>query len=455
MKKRWLFPLILVFILSGCQSEKQPAGKKEKAAPAAPQETKVEKVSSQTTEELIDQTNGEIYEKHIPSDDNQNAARSASEDAADEYLDHIKKEDTGDWDAERWAASITENLRTGYKEKAGDLKNYEVVFDEIKLPDGRLLQDVDLEELTEEQKEVNIALLIDSSGSMKAEVDGESKMELAKESLENFAGELPEGAHVSLIAFGHKGTGSDSDKEMSCKAVESFYPMEEYDKGKFASALDGFDPKGWTPLAESILLANDQFPKDAQNFIYVVSDGIETCDGDPVEAAKKVKEDNTDVQVNIIGFDVDSKADDQLKNVARAGGGEYTSVKTKQELKDIETSWKDSISEGTWIWWKSGNFSNNIWTSVDHYNNLRDLYSSYLTMRNLEHDRFLDAVNALVDDELIDLDKKQEILTILDERNQKIKDYMSGLESDKKDEIEETSDDLKKKVDEIEKKFRD
>ncbi|WP_347321362.1 hypothetical protein [Rossellomorea sp. RS05] len=89
MKKRWLLTLILVFILSGCQSEKQLAGKKEKAAP---QETKVEKVSSQTTEELIDQTNGEIYEKHIPSDDNQNAARSASEDAADEYLDHIKKE---------------------------------------------------------------------------------------------------------------------------------------------------------------------------------------------------------------------------------------------------------------------------------------------------------------------------------------------------------------------------
>ncbi len=366
-----------------------------------------------------------------------------------------KKKDTGDWDAERWAASITENLRTGYKEKAGEFENYEVVFDEIKLPDGRLLQDVDLEELTEEQKEVNIALLIDSSGSMKAEVDGESKMELAKESLENFAGELPEGANVSLIAFGHKGTGSDSVKKMSCKAVESFYPMEEYDKGKFASALDGFDPKGRTPLAESILLANDQFPKDAQNCIYVVSDGIETCDGDPVEAAKKVKEDNTDVQVNIIGFDVDSKADDQLKNVALAGGGEYTSVKTKQELKDIETSWKDSISEGTWIRWKSDNFSNNIWTSVDYYNNLRDLYSSYLTMRNLEHDRFLDAVNALVDDELIDLDKKQEILTILDERNQKIKDYMSGLESDKKDEIQETSDDLKKKVDEIEKKFRD
>lgn len=243
MKKRWLFPLILVFILSGCQSKNNRPGRKKKPHP---QETKVEKVSSQTTEELIDQTNGEIYEKHISPDDNQNAARSASEDAADEYLEHIKKEDTEDWDAERWAASITENLRTGYKEKAGELENYDVVFDEIKLPDGRLLQDVELEELTEEQKEINIALLIDSSGSMKAEVDGESKMELAKESLENFAGELPEGANVSLIAFGHKGTGSDSDKEMSCKAVESFYPMEEYDKGKFASALDGFDPKGWT-----------------------------------------------------------------------------------------------------------------------------------------------------------------------------------------------------------------
>ena len=88
-----------------------------------------------------------------------------------------------------------------------------------------------------------MALLIDSSGSMKAEVDGESKMSLAKESLKNLGKELPESVNVSLIAFGHKGTGSDADKGMSCKAVESFYPLQPYDGAFFPESLRNSIPK--------------------------------------------------------------------------------------------------------------------------------------------------------------------------------------------------------------------
>ena len=41
------------------------------------------------------------------------------------------------------------------------------------------------------------------------------------------------------------------------------------------------------------------------NIVYIVSDGVETCDGDPVAAAKLLQADNIQAQVNIIGFDVD------------------------------------------------------------------------------------------------------------------------------------------------------
>src|SRR5690606_41143319 len=47
---------------------------------------------------------------------------------------------------------------------------------------------------------------------------------------------------------------------------------------------------GWTPVAGALESAKESFAGlDAEtntNLIYLVSDGIETCDGDPVAAAK-------------------------------------------------------------------------------------------------------------------------------------------------------------------------
>ena len=131
-----------------------------------------------------------------------------------------------------------------------------------------------------------------------------------------------------------------------------------------------------------------------------MSDGIETCDGDPVAAAKKVKADNTNVNINIIGFDVDSEADEQLKNVAEAGGGEYSSVKTKQQLSEIENVWKEAINKNTWRWWAVHRFSDNVWTTVDHYNALRDISSTYQSMLQNEQTRMTQTLNLLEKEKL-------------------------------------------------------
>lgn len=58
-----------------------------------------------------------------------------------------------------------------------------------------------------------------------------------------------------------------------------------------------------------------------------ISDGIETCDGDPIKAVSKLRNHQIDATVNIIGFDVDDEGQQQLKEIAEAGGGEYDTVK--------------------------------------------------------------------------------------------------------------------------------
>src|SRR5699024_6822781 len=114
-----------------------------------------------------------------------------------------------------------------------------------------------------------------------------TRMELAKESINQFVSELPEQAQITLQVYGHKGSGSEEDKEMSCDSVETLYSLDDYNEAEFQDALDEFEPAGWTPLAKAIEEVTDEFEEfdgeESTNIIYVVSDGEETCGGDPVE----------------------------------------------------------------------------------------------------------------------------------------------------------------------------
>ena len=64
----------------------------------------------------------------------------------------------------------------------------------------------------------NVYILMDNSGSMADEIDGQTKMDAAKESVNQFVEDMPNGTQVSLINYGFS---KDSDEESnSCSAVE-------------------------------------------------------------------------------------------------------------------------------------------------------------------------------------------------------------------------------------------
>lgn len=93
---------------------------------------------------------------------------------------------------------------------------------------------------------------------------------------------------------------------------------------------------------------------DADTTIYIVSDGAETCEGNPVKEAKAFASENSEYKVNIIGFDVDSKSEDQLKKVAEAGNGKYFSANNPNDLsKTIETQWLPSAGDLAWSFTKA------------------------------------------------------------------------------------------------------
>ncbi len=186
---------------------------------------------------------------------------------------------------------------------------------------------------------VNVELILDSSGSMAGEVAGGIKMDVAKETLTDFANSLPAEFNVALRVYGHTGSNNEADRPESCRGTELLYDFAPLDSEQFASAIDSFQPTGWTPIAGSLDAAQQDFanfdPVTNTNFVYLVSDGIETCDGDPVAAAQTLSESDVQPIVNVIGFGVDAEAQQQLEAVAEAGGGVYYSANDAAELQEI------------------------------------------------------------------------------------------------------------------------
>ncbi|UFJ62645.1 VWA domain-containing protein [Anoxybacillus sediminis] len=206
------------------------------------------------------------------------------------------------------------------------------------------------------KEQYNVMIVLDASGSMGHMAGSKTRMEAAKEAIRSFAASLPDGARVGLRVYGHEGTGSEADKARSCRKSDVMYPLQAYDKQKLDSALSQFKPAGWTPIA----LALEQAQQDLQaykgerntNIIYLVSDGIETCGGDPVQVAKQLADSDVTPIVNVVGFGVDGEAQRQLKAVAEAAKGRYVLIQDQKELEKEFEKAKEIARK--WRKWKSG-----------------------------------------------------------------------------------------------------
>ncbi|MBS7531556.1 VWA domain-containing protein [Hazenella sp. IB182353] len=234
---------------------------------------------------------------------------------------------------------------------------------------------------------MNVEILLDASGSMNEKIDGKTKMELAKQSIQQFLSQMPDNIHASLRIYGNKGSNRDADKQVSCESTEVIYPLSKYNESNFKTALSSVNPVGWTPLAKAIEQAKVDLASqtDAENIVYVVSDGIETCGGDPVKAASSLHYSDIGAIVNIIGFDIDDAGQTALKKVAKAGEGSYSTVESKEQLEDYFQSEKDKLNHA-WDFWYEYNYDKvDNWYDTE-YEKVDNAYDEMWQMADDEYD---------------------------------------------------------------------
>ena len=172
----------------------------------------------------------------------------------------------------------------------------------------------------------NSILVLDASGSMWGQIEGEAKIVIAKRVLGDLLKDLPADRRLGLVAYGHRRTGDCADIE-ELAAVGA-------DRAAISGAVQKLNPKGKTPMADSIKLAAEKLKyAEAKATVILVSDGIETCASDPCGVASALEAAGADFTVHVVGFDVtEENAQAQLRCIAENTGGKYVSASNAGEL---------------------------------------------------------------------------------------------------------------------------
>ena len=129
------------------------------------------------------------------------------------------------------------------------------------------------------------------------------------------------------------------------KVVRPMSPLDANAKGELAQTIGRLQPVGYTPIALALEVAGQELGrKDAQGGLVLISDGKDTCEGDPAAAAAKLaRNPNLAFGVNVIGFDVRDDEQKAVEEIARAGKGKYYDAGNEVEFRNAVAALHKSL----------------------------------------------------------------------------------------------------------------
>ena len=114
------------------------------------------------------------------------------------------------------------------------------------------------------------------------------------------------------------------------------YLFDPLDKTKVVSKVNSIQAKNLakTPIGKSLnKIPDDLEGTEGKTIIILITDGEETCDGDPKKEIQNLKDQGYDVRVNIVGFAIDElMLKETFREWARVGNGSYFDASDEEEL---------------------------------------------------------------------------------------------------------------------------
>ncbi|MDG4882613.1 VWA domain-containing protein [Mesorhizobium sp. WSM4884] len=178
-----------------------------------------------------------------------------------------------------------------------------------------------------------VIIILDASGSMWAQIDGKPKLEIARESLRTVLQSVPADDEIGFMAYGHRAKGS-------CEDIELIVPPQAGSASAISAAADSMKFLGKTPLTAAVKQAAQalKYTEDKATVV-LITDGLETCGGDPCALGKELKETGVDFTADVVGFGLTADEGKQIACLAENTGGKYIQASDEKALQEalVET----------------------------------------------------------------------------------------------------------------------
>ena len=172
-------------------------------------------------------------------------------------------------------------------------------------------------------------LILDASGSMLKRQGERRRIEIAKDTILGLLNEvIPDGTGFAMRVFGHK----EAD---SCR-TDLEIPLGPLDSAAAKLKVAGINAKNLakTPIAASLAkVSSDLSGVTGERIVILVTDGEETCEGDPGLAIRELRSEGSDIRVNIVGYSIDdAELIETFQSWAAVGGGQYLNAPDADQL---------------------------------------------------------------------------------------------------------------------------
>ena len=183
----------------------------------------------------------------------------------------------------------------------------------------------------EDNKPLNrILFILDCSQSMMSNWETGRKMDIAKKILTQMVDSLDriENVEMALRLYGHQ----FPVPPQNCNDTKLEVPFEKNNARKIKQKLLYIIPKGTTPIAHSLELSANDFPKceNCKNVIILITDGIEACDGDPCAVSRDLQKKGIVLKPFVIGIGIDPEFKKTFQCVGR-----YYDASNEEKFKEV------------------------------------------------------------------------------------------------------------------------
>lgn len=151
-------------------------------------------------------------------------------------------------------------------------------------------------------QKTRILIIFDASGSMTSPIDGSTRIQVAKKMAVKLIDSLSsfKNVEVGLRVYGHQKTVEMKD----CKDSRLEVPFSPNNQVIMKKKVNSLVPKGWTPIAYSLMECEKDFPdeKGVRNLVIIITDGLEECTGDPCAISQALQKKGIFLKPFIIGL---------------------------------------------------------------------------------------------------------------------------------------------------------